>query len=244
MASVSNPFATTTQLLNSQTSPNGTIAYSTVLFTKAASDIPPDTFDKIVGASQDAVDAGLNVQFGGNLVDTLNPPTSTMSDYADEIGLLVALILLLFVFRSVFIAVLPIVNAIIGVMFAGGLITLLENSFTIPTVGPTLGTMLGLGVGVDYSLFILTRAYGELQQGKSPEEAMATALSTAGRAVMFAGLTICLATVALVVVGVPLIAQMGLVAAVYVVVHGDRSDHAGAGARRSGRDEAVDHGVR
>jgi RND superfamily putative drug exporter len=118
----------------------------------------------------------------------------------------------------VFIASLPIVNAIIGVAFAGGIVTLLENSFTIPTVGPTLGTMLGLGVGVDYSLFILTRAYGELEEGHDPVDAMGRALSTAGRAVMFAGLTICMATIALVVVGIPLISQMGLIASLYVLI--------------------------
>ena len=218
VASVSNPLAASTQLLNSQSSPNGTIAYATVLFPAASKDLPEDSFDKVVGAAQNSVDAGLNVQFGGSLVDTFNPPTSTLSDYADEIGLAVALVLLLLVFRSVFIASLPIVNAIIGVMFAGALVTLLENVFTIPTVGPTLGTMLGLGVGVDYSLFILTRAYGELAAGHTPEEAMSRALSTAGRAVMFAGITICLATVALVIVGIPLISQMGLVAALYVII--------------------------
>ena len=218
VASVSNPLSTSTQLLNSQTSANGTIAYSTVLLPASAQDLPEDTYDKVVGASQVAVDAGLNVQFSGSVVDTLNPPTSTLSDYADEIGLAVALVLLLFVFRSVFIAVLPIVNAIIGVAFAGGIVTLLQNWFTIPSVGMTLGTMLGLGVGVDYSLFILTRAYGELEEGRSPEEALARALSTAGRAVLFAGITICLATVALVLVGIPLISQMGIVAAIYVVI--------------------------
>lgn len=218
VASVSNPLADSTQLLNSQSSPNGTIAYSTVLFPDAADDLPEDTFDQIVAASQNSVDAGLNVQFGGNLVDTLNPPTSTISDYADEIGLLVALVLLLVVFRSVFIAVLPILNAVIGVAFASSVVVLLESQFSIPTVGATLGTMLGLGVGVDYSLFILTRAYGEMEGGADPVEAMGTALSTAGRAVMFAGMTICLATVALLIAGIPLISQMGLVAALYVAL--------------------------
>ena len=78
--------------------------------------------------------------------------------------------------------------------------------------------MLGLGIGVDYSLFILTRAYAEQEEGLGPVDAMGRALSTAGRAVIFAGLTICMATVALVIVGIPLVSQMGIVAAFYVVV--------------------------
>ncbi|MEZ5269515.1 MAG: MMPL family transporter [Microthrixaceae bacterium] len=102
----------------------------------------------------------------------------------DEIGLAVALVLLLLVFRSVFIASLPIVNAPFTWMFAGALVTLLENSFTIPTVGPTLGTMLGLGVGVDYSRCSYHPCIRRARSGHTPEEAMSRALSTAGRAVM------------------------------------------------------------
>lgn len=218
VVSVSNPFATSTELLASQTSDDGTIAYASVLFTEEATDLPTDTFEQIEGAAQNSVDAGLNVQFAGDLVEVQNPPTSTLSDYADEIGLAVALVLLLLVFRSVFIAVLPIVNAIIGVTVAGGIVSLLENSFTIPTVGPTLGTMLGLGIGVDYSLFILTRADGELAAGYQPGEAMGRALATAGRAVVFAGVTICMATIALVIIGISMIGQMGVVAALYVLI--------------------------
>ncbi len=218
VGSVTNPLSTTTELLNSQTSADGTVAYATVLFPAAVADLPGDTFDLVEAASRNSVAAGLNVQFAGTLVDVQNPPKSTLSEYADELGLTVALILLLLVFRSVFIAILPIVNALIGVAFAGGLISLLENHFTIPTVGPTLGTMLGLGVGVDYSLFILTRAYGELEAGRPPHEAMAHAVATAGKAVVFAGLTICIATVALLTVNIPLISQMGIVAALYVAI--------------------------
>lgn len=218
VVSVNDPLAASTELLNSQTSANGTIAYGTVLFSKDSDELPDDTYDKIVAASQNSVKAGLNVQYGGNLVDDQNPPTSTMSDYADMIGLAVALVLLLLVFRSVFVAVLPILNAIIGVTVAGGLMSLFENSFTVPDVGPTLGTMLGLGIGVDYTLFILTRAYGELADGRDPVEAMGIAMSTAGRAVMFAGVTICLGMIALLIVGIPMISQMGLVAAFYVLV--------------------------
>ena len=87
VASVSNPLLPSTELFNSQVSAEDTIAYATVLFTQAAKDLPADTYDKIVAASQNSVDAGLNVQFGGGLVDIQDPPTSTFSDYADEIGL-------------------------------------------------------------------------------------------------------------------------------------------------------------
>jgi RND superfamily putative drug exporter len=218
VASVNDPLDASTELLNSQTSANGTIAYGTVLFSKDSDDLPADTFDRVVAASANSEAAGLDVQFGGNLVDDQNPPTSTLSDYADLIGLAVALVLLLLVFRSVFIAVLPILNAIIGVTVAGGFMALIENSYTVPDVGPTLGTMLGLGIGVDYTLFVLTRASGELEAGHDPVDAMGIALSTAGRAVMFAGITICLGMIALLIVGIPLISQMGLVAAFYVIV--------------------------
>ena len=216
--SVSNPLSATTELLNNQSSPNGTIAYATVLFPDEASELPDDTYDQIVAASKPARDAGLDVQYGGNLVDTQNPPTSSISDHADEIGLAVALVLLLLVFRSLLVALLPIVNALVGVLVAGAVVSLLEAHVTIPDVGATLGTMLGLGVGVDYSLFVLTRAYGEIEDGADRIDALGTALGTAGRAVVFAGTTVCLATVALLLVGIPLITQMGLVAALYVAL--------------------------
>ncbi len=218
VASVSDPLAPATELLNSQVSADRTIAYGTVLFSDDADDLDAGTFDTLQAASANSADAGLEVHFGGDLVGDQNPPTSTLSDYADLIGLAVALVLLLVVFRSVFIAVLPILTAVIGVMVATGLMGLLENVFTVPDVGPTLGTMLGLGIGVDYTLFILTRAYGELDDGHDPVRAMGTAMSTAGRAVVFAGVTIGLGTIALLIVGVPMISQMGITAAFYVLI--------------------------
>ena len=243
VASVSNPLSTSTQLLNSQTSANGTIAYSTVLLPASAQDLPEDTYDKVVGASQVAVDAGLNVQFSGSVVDTLNPPTSTLSDYADEIGLAVALVLLLFVFRSVFIAVLPMVrDTIIGVAFAGGVVDPAPELVHDPQRRDDPGHHArARGRGGLLAVHPDPHEYGELEEGRSPEEAFARALSTAGRAVLFAGITICLATVALVLVGIPLISQMGIARGHLHGHHGRRRHDPRPGAGRGGRHQAADH---
>jgi RND superfamily putative drug exporter len=181
VTSVSDPFSTETELLHSQTSADGTIAHVTVGFTDSSADLLSDTFDKIEAAAKPAIDAGHNVQFGGQLVDAQNAPKSSLSSHADSIGVGIALVLLLLVFGSLLVAVLPIVSAIVGVGLAGSLVAIAETFLTIPEVGPILGSMLGLGV--DHSLFILTRGLGELEDGHDPVDAMGTAMATAGKAV-------------------------------------------------------------
>src|SRR5436309_4992626 len=111
----------------------------------------------------------------------------------------------------------PIITAIFGLLATLAIIRLLGHVATVPTVAPTLATMIGLGVGIDYALFIVTRHFRGLSEGLSMEESIARAAATSGGAVFFAGGTVTIALVSLAVAGIPLVTTMGLMAAIAVV---------------------------
>ena len=113
---------------------------------------------------------------------------------------------------------LPIVTAIFALASTLAIIRLLGHVVSVPTVAPTLATMIGLGVGIDYALFIVTRHFRGLKQGLDVDESIARAAATSGGAVFFAGCTVTIALVSLAVAQIPLVTTMGLMAAIAVVV--------------------------
>ena len=112
----------------------------------------------------------------------------------------------------------PIITAIFGLLSTLAIIRMLGHVVTVPTVAPTLATMIGLGVGIDYALFIVTRHLRGLEDGLEMDESIARAAATSGGAVFFAGCTVTIALVSLAVAGIPLVTTMGLMAAIAVVV--------------------------
>ena len=128
------------------------------------------------------------------------------------------MIILLFTFGTVTAMALPIATAIVGLGVGLSAIGLLGHGIEVPTVGPTLGTMLGLGVGIDYALFIVTRHRGFIEQGHPPDEAAARAVATAGGAVVFAGGTVVIALCSLAVARIPIVSALGYSAAVVVLI--------------------------
>ena len=195
-----------------------TIAYSTVTFEEQIPELPEDTLDKMMEAATPAVSAGLDVEYGGAVTDFFSRKEGGISEYSEEIGLGLAVIVLLLAFGSFIAMFLPIGVAIFGIAISSILVTLLENGVAIPTLAPILGTMIGLGVGIDYSLFIVTRYRQNLADGRDVEDAVANAIGTAGAAVVFAGITVCIATAGLAIVGIGFITTLGLVAALFVAV--------------------------
>ncbi len=204
---VSDPFAATS------ISDDGTIAFATVSFDADAADLTLAATDALEAAPDPARDAGLQVDFGGDAL-----PAAEHSSSSEVIGLAVAIVVLLITFGSLIAAGLPILNAIFGVAIGISLITAGTGMFSMSSTAPTLAIMLGLAVGIDYALFIVTRVRQQLSTGLSPEEAIARSVATAGSAVVFAGLTVVIALVGLTVVGIPFLTVMGLCAAVTVVV--------------------------
>jgi RND superfamily putative drug exporter len=221
ISSVADPFAELPAPLPRDVSPNGQIAYTTVSFTKPATGLPASLFSSIEAATEPARSAGVEVSYSGSVVDLgLSQPSGKggLLDLPEEIGLLFAVVILMVAMGSVVAMVVPIGSALVGVMVSSSLLTVAMSWFTIGSVVPAVGMMIGLGVGIDYALFITSRFRQNLADGDSPIEAAGKASGTAGSAVLFAGVTVCLALVGLALVGIPYVTTIGLAAAAFVVV--------------------------
>ena len=129
-----------------------------------------------------------------------------------------AVFILLFTFGTAIAMGIPILTAILGLSAGLGIITLISHTAEVPTSAPTLATMIGLGVGIDYALFIVTRHRSQLAEGMEPRESVARATATAGGAVVFAGGTVIIALLSLAAAGIPLVTTLGYTAAIVVVV--------------------------
>ena len=155
---------------------------------------------------------GLQVEIGGNALAEFEPPES------EFIGLAFAVVVLIVAFGSVLAMGLPIAVAVAGVGTGIGLIILISNLTTVPDFTTTIGAMIGLGVGIDYALFIVTRYREGLDAGSTPEQATRTAMDTAGRAVIFAGLTVIISLLGMLLIGLSFITGLAIGAAVTVGV--------------------------
>jgi putative drug exporter of the RND superfamily len=191
------------------------IGYLSVTLSESPGSLSIEEAQTIIDAAHPASDAGLEVQTGGPLGQKVSKPSTESSEL---IGILVALALLAFTFGTLAAMPLPIVSAIVGLLVTLSIVRLLGHVLTVPTVAPTLATMIGLGVGIDYALFIVTRHFRGLGDGLDMDDSIARAAATSGGAVFFAGSTVTIALVSLAVAGIPLVTTMGLMAAIAVVV--------------------------
>ncbi|WP_043677116.1 MMPL family transporter [Streptomyces xylophagus] len=173
-----------------QISSDGTIAYAQITFAEQANAVPKDLVQKVVDTAQAAERDGLHVELGGQAVQRVEEPPGGI---AEGVGILAAAVVLFLAFGSFYAALLPIGIAIFGVGTGLFSTQLLSHATDIPDLAPLLATLIGLGVGIDYALFIVTRHRRGLQRGLDPEESAVIALNTSGRAVLFAGGTVCIA---------------------------------------------------
>jgi RND superfamily putative drug exporter len=197
-----------------QVSANGQIAYATVNFTKQANDLQKADITRVITAAEATREPGLNVQLGGQAIES-SEQTSLGSSSA--IGVLAAAVVLFIAFGSLLAMSLPLITAIAGVV--GGLMAIapLTHATSVVDFAPILGALIGLGVGIDYALFIVTRHRRGLQSGLTPEEAVVTAINTSGRAVLFAGTTVCIALLGILVLGVTFLNGLAIASALVVV---------------------------
>jgi putative drug exporter of the RND superfamily len=171
---------------------------------------------KIIDAAEKpAKAAGLVVETGGQLGEKVSKPKTESSEL---VGIIAACVILAFTFGTVVAMLLPILTAICALLSTLAIIRILGHAVSVPTVAPTLATMIGLGVGIDYSLFIVTRYFRWTKEGVDRDEAVARAAATSGGAVVFAGTTVTIALISLAVANIPLVTTMGLMAAIAVVV--------------------------
>ncbi len=189
--------------------------YLSVTLAVSPGELSKDEAQTIIDAANPAKAAGLQVETGGQLGQKVSKPSTESSEL---IGIIAAMVILTLTFGTVVSMLLPILNAILALLATLAIIRMLGHLITVPTVAPTLATMIGLGVGIDYALFIVTRHFRGLKDGLDPEESIARAAATSGGAVFFAGGTVTIALISLAVAGIPLVTTMGLMAGVSVVV--------------------------
>jgi RND superfamily putative drug exporter len=155
---------------------------------------------------------GLQVEIGGGAFGEFEEPST------ESLGLAFAIVILVVAFGSVLAMGLPIGVALAGIAAGSVIVTILSNLITMPDFAPFLGLMIGLGVGIDYALFIVTRYRENLHHGHTPEEAVSIAIDTAGRAVAFAGVTVVVSFLGMVVMGISFIQGLAVSAAVVVAM--------------------------
>jgi RND superfamily putative drug exporter len=205
--SISDPFTAGT------ISQDGRVGYATVSYTKTAVELKDADKNALEGAAEAAEDAGLNVAIGGDaLAGVTEPPIGEL------VGIAVAIVVLTITLGSLVAAGMPLLTALVGVGVGMLAITTLTGFVELSSVTPALGTMLGLAVGIDYALFIVSRYQHEVRSGRPLDEAAGRAVGTAGSAVVFAGLTVVIALGGLAVCGVGFLTQMGLAGAFMVAI--------------------------
>ncbi|MBC3988821.1 MMPL family transporter [Streptomyces sp. AC563] len=208
VADVEDPFA------SEAVSEDGATAYATVTYKVEPSEVTDASRTAVDKAADQARAAGLTVETGGSAMDSGGGPGGT----AEIVGLAAAAVVLLFTFGSLAAAGLPLLTAVVGVAVSLFGIVLLAGPLGLSADTLTLGMMLGLAVGIDYALFVVSRYREERGRGLAPQEAAGVAVGTAGSAVVFAGVTVVIALAGLTVVGIPTLTKMGLAAAGAVTV--------------------------
>ena len=182
-----------------QVSADSRTAYATVVFTSDSHEAAAQKLARAAATSR------LDVQVGGAAFTKINP-----GGVSEIVGVLAALVILILVFRSVWAAVLPIITGVAGVGLSSLAVILLSHVMTLPSVAPELGALIGLGVGIDYALFIVNRHRKALRQGADLPGAITTAMNTSGRAVLFAGGTVIVALLGLLILNVGFLTGLGI----------------------------------
>jgi RND superfamily putative drug exporter len=198
-----------------QNSPTGTIAYASVHFDKSPMKLDRKDIETVVATAKKHETESLQIELGGRAIATLNQPETNVGE---QIGILAAAIILLLAFGSFMAMLLPIGVALFALGTAGALVGLMTHVLTIATFAPQLGSLIGLGVGIDYALFIVTRHRQGLLRGLDVDSAATTAVNTSGRAVLFAGSTVCVALLGMLVLRISFLNGVAIAASVTVLV--------------------------
>ncbi|MFD7714285.1 MMPL family transporter [Streptomyces sp. NPDC059814] len=194
-------------------SKNGSTAYVSVTYKVNSMELTDAARDALEDAGEAAQKTGMTVEIGGDALQVMPETGAT-----EIIGVALAAVVLVITFGSLIAAGLPLLTALIGVGIGVSSITALANVLDLGSTTSTLAMMIGLAVGIDYALFIVSRYRAELAEGREREEAAGRAVGTAGSAVVFAGLTVVIALVGLAVVNIPMLSKMGFAAAGTVAI--------------------------
>jgi RND superfamily putative drug exporter len=210
---VTNPFSAESK---GQISKDGKIAFATVTFDESAREIPKPAIQRMMDTARSVEGDGLQVEMGGQAIQVME---QTTPGAAELIGLAAAMLILLLTFGSVVAMGLPILTALFGLGVGLSLLGLLSHTIDTADFAPQLATMIGLGVGIDYALFIVSRfrdAFAE--NGQDLEGAVVTSLDTAGRSVLFAGLTVVISILGMVLLGISFLYGVAVATSVVVAI--------------------------
>jgi RND superfamily putative drug exporter len=196
-------------------SPDGRVGFAEVTFDLPAADLGPAPFEALADAIEPARAAGVTAELGGDAV-VINADAETSG--AEAVGLLAALVVLVIAFGTVVAALVPIGLAVAAVAVGFGGITLLANAMDMSAAAPTVAAMIGLGVGIDYALFIVARYRENRSRGQDNAAALSGAMGSSGAAVVFAGGTVVVATAALALTGLGLLTSIGLATSLVVLI--------------------------
>jgi RND superfamily putative drug exporter len=208
VARVADPFTAGT------VSPDGRIGFAEVAFDLPSTELGPEPLTAITDAMEPAREAGVEAELGGDAA-FINAETETSG--TEVAGLLAALVVLVVAFGTIVAALVPIALALAAVATGLGGIALLANSMDVSSAAPTIGAMIGLGVGIDYALFIVARYREHRAAGQDNPTALSNAMGSAGAAVLIAGGTVVVAMAALVLTGLGFLASIGLSASLVVL---------------------------
>lgn len=197
-----------------QVSDSGTIAYATIYYDELTSDIPVADAEKLIDVVEASNSESLRVEAGGEVVVLTE---QEFGSTAELVGIGAAIIILLIAFGSVVAMGLPIITALLGLAIGFMGISIVTRFMDVATFAPAFASMIGIGVGIDYALFIVTRFREGLAEGLTVEQSVARSVDTAGRAVIFAGSVVVISMLGLSVIGVPFVTALGLAAALVVL---------------------------
>jgi RND superfamily putative drug exporter len=209
VSSVSDPYTAPGGI-----SKSGTVALANAQLDGKSQDVPDSVGRQMMSLAEHRSTPQLEVRLGGQLIQQAERPKIS----GEGIGLLAAIVILLIAFGSLLAMALPIVVALAGLAVGLPIIGLLTHVYPLQSFATTLATMIGIGVGIDYALFVVTRYRQGLHAGLDPEEAVVTAIDTSGRAVLLAGLTVIIALLGMLAVGLSFISGLGVGAAAVVAV--------------------------
>lgn len=198
-----------------QISGDGHTAYAAITFDQRVEDIPAQQVRAVVDTARAAAGDHLQVELGGPAVALTEAPSAHLSEV---VGVVVAAVVLFLAFGSLAASMLPIVTALVSVGTAYAGTVLLGHLMTVADFAPMLGMLIGLGVGIDYALFIVTRHRRGLRRGLSVTEAAQNAVATTGRAVVFAGATVCVALLGMLILRLGFLNGVAIAASLTVVL--------------------------
>jgi putative drug exporter of the RND superfamily len=198
-----------------QVSKDGQVAFATVTFDAQSQDLPTTAVTRVIDTAQESGNAHLQVALSGPDIEQAEAQGSSSSTGA---GIVLALVVLVLAFGALFAAFLPLITALIAIGIGYALTGLLSHVFSVASFATILGILIGLGVGVDYALFIVTRHRNALKAGHNVEESTVNAVNTAGRAVFFAGITVCIALLGQFALGLSFLYGVAVSASLTVVL--------------------------